>query len=62
MLTRKQKELFVELCEEYPAGIPEDAWGFGPMCEAEEDSDSEGDSPSYDDPTYFSPEKCAEYG
>ena len=63
MLTREQKELFVKLCEEYPAGIPSSAWGFGPMSLPQDNEDGYPiTGMDYGDPANFSREECAEYG
>lgn len=32
-LSEEERKLVIEALEKYPAGIPYNAWGFGPMIE-----------------------------
>ena len=55
MLTSEERARAVARMRVYPPGVPANAWGFGPMAEADEDGD-------FTDPTNFSDEEREEFG
>lgn len=55
MLTKDEQALVERCLETYPAGIPEQAWGYGPMA-------SRSSLGEYYEVTAFSREMLAQYG